>query len=377
MRSLMVAIAAAALAAAACQPAPRPAAPAATQAGPTESASSALTPEVQRLLAAARDAGETELTVSWSANSLGGLEGAKRYEALFNRMYGTSIKITLTPGPSMVDMMAKITQEVAGGQKASSDLLLQAEGGYADLLKREVMEPYDYTRLSPRITPEIVAAGNLGVEIYSTINAILYNTDLIPRAEAPRTLEDVLQPKWKGKVASTPYATGFDRVTMRPEWGAERMKAYVTRLSDQIGGLLRLSEESRVVSGEFHMLVLGNSHAGRELKAKGAPIEFVIPEDAAVAGFLHLGVPRNSGHPNLAKLFANVVVSEEGQKLLFELYHADHHELPGSQAAAEMSEMRARGVRLFGVDAGIVSEHPEIGQISNDLSKILTEKRGG
>jgi iron(III) transport system substrate-binding protein len=277
----------------------------------------------------------------------------------------------------MPDMVAKVSQEVAAGRKASTDVLFGNESHYAILLRREVLEEYDYTRLSPRITPDVVALGDIGVEVYSSIPAILYNSDLVPPAQAPRTLEDVLQPTWKGKLASTPYASALDRVAMRPEWGPERMKAYVARLSQQVGGLIRASEESRIVSGEFLMFVMSNTHSAREWQRKGAPIGYVLPPDGAVAGFGHLGVPRTSGHPNLAKLFVNVVASEEGQRALWDTYATDHHRMPGSGSAAEVAELKAKGSGIFDLNVKFVVDRPEIGQLVSDLEKIMTEGRGG
>jgi len=334
-----------------------------------------LSPEGKRLIAIAAEKGERELNVSWSAGSIGGTEGAKRYEALFNRMYGANIKINLTPGPSMPAMAAKITQEVAAGQKASSDLLLGTEAHFGDLSKRKVLEEYDYTKLSPRIQKRFVALNNIGVEIYSTITAILYNSNLVPAGDVPRKLEDALNPKWGGKIASTQYAAYFDRVAMRPEWGAEKMKAFVKRLSGQVAGLIRLQEETRIASGEFVMLVLGNTHAVRPLKSKGAPLGYVVPEDAASAGFVHLGVPLNSTHPNLSKLFINMMMSEEGQKVLYDIYSADHYALPGSQSGAEMAGLTNRGVKIFDVNAKFVVDHPEITKLSTELQDILTKQR--
>ena len=59
-----------------------------------------------------------------------------------------------------------------------------------------------------------------------------------------------------------------------------------------------------------------------------------MPEDVAQVGSMYLGVPRNSTHPILAKLFINAVMSEPGQRILYETYYADHPQLPGSQSAA-------------------------------------------
>jgi iron(III) transport system substrate-binding protein len=362
---------------AACQrPAPAAAPPQA--APPAAAPSAAAAPEnseIARLLAAAREAGETELNVSWGGNSLGGHEAISRYEALFNRMYGTNIKINLTPGPSEPDMAAKITQELAAGQKASSDVYLGGEANIAILLKQEVLEAHDYTRLSPRIASDIVALDRVAVEVYSSIPAIVYNSELVPTAQVPKTLEDVLDPRWKGRIASPPYGSPLDRVALRPEWGAERMKAFAARLAEHAGGMIRSSEESRIVSGEFLMFVMGNTHGAREVQRKGAPIGHAIPPDGAVAGFGHLGVPRNSARPNLGKLFINVVASEEGQRVLWDTYAADHHKLPGSGSAPAVAELQSKGSGIFDINVKLWMERPDNAQLRVELDRIVTRGR--
>jgi iron(III) transport system substrate-binding protein len=372
---------------AACQPSTAPgagpntgarAAPAQPEAASAPAASPAGAqhpPEVQRLLAAARAAGETELNVSWAASSLGGAEGARRFEAEFNRMYGTSIRLTHTPGPSMQDMAFKIPQELAAGQKASTDILLGTDSTMLPLVNRDVLETYDYTQLSPRITREVLAPGGMAVAVYSTVPAILYNSNLVSPPEVPRRLEDVLQQKWKGTIASTQYAAYLDRVAFRPEWGPERMKAYVARLSEYVGGLIRASEEVRIITGEFTMLVMGNTHAAREQAAKGAPLAAVIPEDGAIVSFVYLGVPRNSAHPNLGKLFVNMVLSEAGQRILYETYFTDHYALPGSQSAAPLLELKARGVSILEFNMEFLAARPEVRELPMELEVILRERR--
>src|SRR5262249_49511473 len=151
-------------------------------------------PEVARLLAAARDAGEVELSLSWGDNELGGSAGSKRLERLFNEQYGTSIQGNFTPGPTITEMGLAGSQEVATGRKASTDLLLGADTHYGLLVERDVLERYEYTQLSDRITPQVVAPNNVGVEIATRLPGITYNTNLVSPAEAPRTLEAVLDP---------------------------------------------------------------------------------------------------------------------------------------------------------------------------------------
>jgi iron(III) transport system substrate-binding protein len=331
-------------------------------------------PEIQRLITAARERGENGLNLSWGS-SLGAAAGAKRFESLFNRLYGMNIKVSFTPAPSMTQMAGKVSLEVAAGQKPSTDILLGTESHYSDLLGRNVLEEYDYTKLSPRIVKEAVAFKNIGVEIAGIVPGITYNSDLLSPAEAPKKLEDVLNPKWKGKIASTANAALFDRTAARPEWGAERMKTFVRKLSDQIGGLVRCQENNRIVSREFVMMVLNcGSYQIRREKSRGAPLEHVIPEDASTVGFFHLGVPRNSAHPNLAKLYVNALMSEEGQRLIYEMEYTDHYELPGSQSAAEIAHLKGKGIPVLKVGVKFVADHPELPKLSDELIRILRQR---
>jgi iron(III) transport system substrate-binding protein len=377
MRSIVLALIATALVASACAPttptatAPPSGAPAASSAAAPAGQQAAGSEKVRRLIQAARDGGENELNVSWASSSLGGMESIKRIEAWMNQTYGTNIKVTLIPGPSMTDMVGKITQEYIAGQKASSDVYLGRELHLATMLPHDVLEQYDYTQLSPRITRDIVGERNIGVEVYTTIPAILYNSELVPRAEVPQRLEDVLQPKWKGRIAATETASYFDSLSARPEWGAERMKAYMARLSQQVGGLMRNSEEHRIISGEFLMLVLGNTHNAKQNAAKGAPLAASVPEDVAQASTLNLAVPRNSAHPNLAKLYINAMLSEAGQRILFETYLTDHSELPGSRSAEDLAELRAKGIRLQKLNVRFALDHPELPEVEQELRTIL------
>ncbi len=331
-------------------------------------------PEIQRLTTAGREKGEGELNLSWGS-SLGAAAGAKRFESLFNRLYGTNIKINFTPAPSMTQMAGKVSLEAAAGRRPSTDILLGTESHFSDLLGRNVLEEYDYTKLSPRIVKEVVAFKNIGVEIAGIVPGITYNSELVSSAEAPKKLEDVLNPKWKGKIASTANAALFDRTAARPEWGAERMKGFVRKLSDQVGGLVRCGDSSRIVSREFVMMVLNcGSYQIRREKSKGAPLEHVIPEDAGTVGFFHLGVPRNSAHPNLAKLYINALMTEEGQRLIYEMEYTDHSDLPGSQSAAEIAHLKAKGIPVLRVDVKFIADHPELPKLSDDLIKILRQR---
>jgi ABC-type Fe3+ transport system substrate-binding protein len=153
------------------------------------------------------------------------------------------------------------------------------------------------------------------------------------------------------------------------------MRGFMARLSEQIGGLIRIGEESRVASGEFSMMVLSNDHNALLQKSRGAPVGFAIPEDAAVIQATSAGVPRNSAHPNLAKLYILTMVTEEGQRALYETQHVDVYALPGSRAGAEIHALKARGVPIMADDVKLRNDHPEMAQLSAEFGRILRERR--
>jgi hypothetical protein len=353
------------------QPIGAPPAPAAGS--PAEPGHSA---EVQRLLTAAREQGETELELSWSPTAIAFLTSGSKYEALFNQLYGTNVKINFTPDPaSMTAMAGKVAQQVAAGRRASTDIYLGIDGQFVGLMGQDALEEYDYTLLSPRISRGIVVPRDIGVQIYSTTPGILYNAIAVSPSDVPRKLEDSLHPRWKGRIASGIDAAYFEQVAMRPEWGGEKMKAFAVKLAENVGGLINLGEMPRLVSGEFDLMVMGSTHQMRVARAAGAPLAYVIPDDGAIVGFGLMGVPRTSGHPNLAKLFIHMMLTPEGQRLLYETYYTDHFALPGSQSGGELAELKSRGIQPLEVNVQFRIEHPEMQRLADEFAAIMRQTR--
>jgi hypothetical protein len=65
----------------------------------------------------------------------------------------------------------------------------------------------------------------------------------------------------------------------------------------------------------------------------------------------------------------------EGQRIIYETYFTDHYALPGSQSAADLSELKSRGIKPLEIDIQFVTERPEIRELGNELRTILRAKR--
>ena len=92
-------------------------------------------PELRDLIKKAN--AEGKFHSSWSQSSLGGTAGARRIEAGMNKMFGTKIKISFSPGRSMPGMSAKIRAEAAAGTPSTTDIFLGSSPYMLPLLKRK------------------------------------------------------------------------------------------------------------------------------------------------------------------------------------------------------------------------------------------------
>jgi hypothetical protein len=68
--------------------------------------------------------------------------------------------------------------------------------------------------------------------MYMLTTALVYNRNLVKPGEAPKTYQDLLDPKWKGKMMFDPEAA-FIMAAMEQVWGKEKARDYLARLAKQ------------------------------------------------------------------------------------------------------------------------------------------------
>jgi iron(III) transport system substrate-binding protein len=147
------------------------------------------------------------------------------------------------------------------------------------------------------------------------------NTNLVPVSEAPRTLRDLLDPRWRGKMAWNPNsiagAPGFvGNVLM--SMGEARGMEYLRALSQQ--QIVNVEASSRaildqVIAGEYPIgLMMFNHHTVISAR-KGAPTTWLKLEPVPVAPD-GIALLKDAPHPNAAKLLMEFLTSEDGQQVL-------------------------------------------------------------
>ena len=148
-----------------------------------------------------------------------------------------------------------------------------------------------------------------------------YNTDLLPTADAPKTLEDLLDPRLKGKMVwnaqgAPSGAGGFVGLALT-SMGDEKGKDYLRKLAGQnITGLRAAARQvmDQVVAGEYALaLNMVNNHPYIS-KLKGAPVDW-IPMSPTLSVISAASVTKDAPHPNAGKLLLDFLVSPEGQQM--------------------------------------------------------------
>jgi iron(III) transport system substrate-binding protein len=148
------------------------------------------------------------------------------------------------------------------------------------------------------------------------------NTDLVPKGQEPRTWDDLLAPKWKGKMAwnSTPSSSagqGFVG-TVLMEWGEAKARPYFEKLAKQDVAAIKASGRQildQVIAGEYAIgLQIFNNHAPIS-KKRGAPVGWLKMEPGLEV-VLPMSLTKGAPHPNAGKLLFEFILSEEGQSIM-------------------------------------------------------------
>lgn len=367
--------AALALIAIACNPPPAP------QGAPTSAPATSFSPAVQQLIQGARS--ETVLKASWSPSSFGGSAGFERLVQGMNKKYGLTIQTQFTPGIDEQAMAGRLAQEAAANQPATEDVYLGNPAGMHDVIPLNAFKSMDWRALVDRRLDaegefDPVAPNGIGLAFASSVVGISYNTNIVRSNEVPHKLNDLLDPKWKGKIASTPYASGWREFVAPDLLGPDATFAFVRKFAPQVAGLIRCGESDRITSGEFAMLVMDcGANDVITLKRQGAPIDHALLDDAAVVHNRYGAVPVNSASPNAAALFVAYLETPEAQSILWEVDGLDFYLFPESNTRKAAEAVRNAGGKLALDSPQWLDSVPNFSASQKQLGDILQHPGSG
>ncbi|MSP41116.1 MAG: extracellular solute-binding protein [Deltaproteobacteria bacterium] len=207
--------------------------------------------------------------------------------------------------------------EEFAANKAIVDVVETTSEGMG-LMKRDGLFQ-EYLTPQARFYPDTVKAkGKLGVYYLGdreTYNSLGFNPTLVAPNEAPKTLKDLLDPKWKGKMAIVSTSTGVRWIgAMVDVMGRDFLDKMVDqelKVQDMSGAAL----SGLVASGEVPLSPTIFDADVTVAKQKGAPVEWRALEPVTTTvGYSALS--SKAPHPHAAMLFLDYVHSKEGQLLM-------------------------------------------------------------
>jgi len=213
---------------------------------------------------------------------------------------------------SATKVMERALSEARAG-KALFDLVMTTEDTMRIMLKEGILAKYD----SPmnRDFPKDAIDPDLGPRARNHIVGIVYNKNSINPADAPKTLEDLIKPQYRGKlVMADPTlhtTTAQWLVNLHKLIGKEKADKFVRDLAAMKPTLVESfgPAAERVTSGE---IPIGISYVYYVYLngLKGAPLDYVrtgkFLGDASYLTLFH-----KAPHPNAAKAFIDFFLDEE------------------------------------------------------------------
>lgn len=201
-----------------------------------------------------------------------------------------------------------------------------------------------------------------------TMAVMGYNSKLLTPEEAPKSLAELIEPKWKGKLVKA--HPGYSGTIVTATLAISKVLGwdYFDKLGKQQVLQVQSATEppKKLALGERPVMVDGAEASTLSLIANHAPIVVIYPSEGTTSVPLNAGLMKEAPHPNAARLFLNFMYSREGQQAFvdtgFRSYHPEVKEpsfwTPFSQIKRltvdpveqeKMSgEVKARYTRYFG-----------------------------
>ncbi len=185
------------------------------------------------------------------------------------------------------------------------------------LFDRGLVQSYgDWTTIFKGLKPAAVSTDGTVLTVYSLVYPIAYNTRLVKPGEVPKSWNDLLAPKWKGRIILEPRAGAFAYLGLK--WGKEKMVNYLKKLRTQDPIFVKggTGTAQQLVAGAAPLAVGAYVHKILQMQNDGAPIDWAKKVSPIGAANDIVFAAKGAPHPNAGKLFAGWLASDKAQKLI-------------------------------------------------------------
>ena len=151
--------------------------------------------------------------------------------------------------------------------------------------------------------------------IRESYNSLAFNTERISPSEAPKTLKDLLDPRWKGKISIPGSSTGLRWIGNALDVMGREFMEKMSRQNVKVQNISGAAMAGLVASGEVPLSPCLSDSNIFVAKRKGASVDW-LPHEPVVTNVDYSGITTKVPHPHAALLFLDYIHSKEGQKVL-------------------------------------------------------------
>jgi iron(III) transport system substrate-binding protein len=260
----------------------------------------------QRLYELAKNEGEAVIYANMDVSAMKPLT-----DGFMKRYPGTKAASVHFSGAAII---TRLDVEARAG-KPVSDVVLSGQLGVLALIEKKIAMRYR----SPErefFRDGLKDKDGLWTAYMTNVMVSAYNTRQIKKEEAPRTVEDLLKPRWKGKLTMDSQSYVWFG-TMLQYLGEEAGLRFMRQLNEQ-----NISHQrgrrlmtQLVAAGEFDMAVETNLNSVLTLNKQGAPLSFAPIQPYFLSPSL-VFMSANAPRPYTGALFIDYLLSEDGQKIV-------------------------------------------------------------
>lgn len=247
--------------------------------------------------------------------------------------FGVDIKVELVNNPPVPVTSGAIIKEFEAGVEPSFDVFPLPLSFTKRVGEAGAIEKIDWAGIG--VDADLIDPNGNSVWVNTIARGVFYNTDLVKAEDAPTKLEDLLDPKWKGKLAGPGFGDAYGMISV-PVLGEEKATEWLKALyDDQSLTVIRSMSEvpNRVANGEFS-IGMGIPANHTKLVDKGAPLANAPLEKVGGQPY-YMFVLKNAPNPNAGALLAYFFCcTQEGKDALYENMGWSKFDYPGSEQNA-------------------------------------------
>jgi iron(III) transport system substrate-binding protein len=246
-------------------------------------------------------------------------------------------------------VVVKVLQEHRGGAHLF-DVISATSFQFYEIFKEDLFQKYESAERRAFLE-DFKDKEGYWTSAYHNASVIAYNTNLLKANEIPKTYDDLLDAKWKGKMLmdsrETEWYASILQVLGR-EKGLRLMHGLAKQNLSFRPGRTLITQV--LASGEAPLAVNDYDHLVQSAKKRGAPVES-IAAPPVISRLTPIALGRYAPHPNVGKLFIDFSLSEEGQKILRSFGRSS------SRKGVEPDELQKKGVKLYVSDIALAKDY--------------------